>query len=301
MADFSLSFFSQVLNTQAEVRVILPTPRDGFDSESFAADRGSESFAADGGSESSATGSGSEGIATSEASGSSDSYYGDKAPFPVLYLLHGAHGNQDDWIKNTGIIRYAERFGLCVVMPSGGNSLYLDMPGGLRYFSYVTTELQALVEATFPVSREAKDRYIAGLSMGGYGSLRVALAKPERYAAVISLSGVVEVLAAADTAFKSEMRAKNWLGQALGDDPAFQKKQDLYYLYEEAVKNGSTIPPIYLACGTEDMLYAGNRRFAERMLAEGVDLTWVSDSGAHTWDYWDKHILSALQWLFPEK
>ncbi len=304
MADLTLSFYSQVLDTQAEVRIILPTPRSGFqsvekgyyspltDSSDSTADPTIDPTAANSPADPTAAGTPSDSTAASAP----------KSPaYPVLYLFHGATGNHQDWIKQTGILRYAERFGICVVMPAVGNSMYLDMPGGLRYNTFVSQELQALVEETFPVSRKPEDRYIAGLSMGGYGALRVALANPERYAAAVSLSGVVEILAVASEFEDRNSRVRQWFLQALGTDPSFHKQQDLHYLYDEALKQGLRIPPIYLACGTEDSLYPANLHFAETLLAKAAPLKWTSDPGAHTWEYWDKHILLALEWLFPEK
>lgn len=114
---------------------------------------------------------------------------------PVLYLLHGLSDDASAWTRFTSIERYAAAAGLAVVMPEVGRSMYADAPGGAAYFSYVADELPQLVAGAFRVSTRRADTFVAGLSMGGYGALKLALRRPERYAAAAALSAVVDVRA----------------------------------------------------------------------------------------------------------
>ena len=115
--------------------------------------------------------------------------------FKTLYLLHGYLGNYTDWVSGTRIQRWAEERDLAVVMPSGDNAFYVDRPvTGNNYGSFVGEELVEITRRMFPLSDKREDTFIGGLSMGGYGALRNGLKYHETFGAIISLSGVVEMM-----------------------------------------------------------------------------------------------------------
>src|SRR4051812_22076552 len=117
---------------------------------------------------------------------------GDEAP-AVLYLLHGLSDDDTIWLRRTSIERYAAPLGLAVVMPQVHRSFYTDEAYGGRYWTFVSEELPELVARFFRVSERREDTFVAGLSMGGYGALKLALRQPERFAAAASLSGALDV------------------------------------------------------------------------------------------------------------
>ena len=89
--------------------------------------------------------------------------------------------------------RYAADYGVCIVMPCGARSFYMDMKYGMKYFSYITEELQDVISEFLKVSNKREDTYIAGLSMGGYGALKAALKRPEVFCAAAGLSSVADI------------------------------------------------------------------------------------------------------------
>src|SRR4051812_23558049 len=97
---------------------------------------------------------------------------------PVLYLLHGLSDDDTIWQRRTSIERYAAPLGLAVVMPQVARSFYTDEAYGGRFWTYVSEELPALVSELFRVSTAREDTFVAGLSMGGYGALKLALRQP---------------------------------------------------------------------------------------------------------------------------
>ena len=102
----------------------------------------------------------------------------DIKPYKVLYLLHGGAGNAQDWTRFTSIERYAEEHKIAVVMPEvGGSSFYADMVHGYKYYSYLTEELPMVLNCFLPLSDRREDRFVAGLSMGGYGAFKWAFDK----------------------------------------------------------------------------------------------------------------------------
>ena len=102
---------------------------------------------------------------------------------PVVLLLHGLSGNQDSWLEGTPLEKIAAEKGFAMVLPDGRKSWYCDMKYGDQFFTYMVDELMDYVRAIFPVSKRREKTFVAGLSMGGYGALKMALARSEQFAA----------------------------------------------------------------------------------------------------------------------
>ena len=113
--------------------------------------------------------------------------------YAVLYLLHGYTGDGGDWMRLSRLERYLENKQAVAVMPDGGKGFYTDTCSGDAYWTYLSQELPQFIETNFAVSNRRERTFAAGLSMGGYGALKLALRRPERYAAAASFSGVVDV------------------------------------------------------------------------------------------------------------
>ena len=103
--------------------------------------------------------------------------------FPVVYLLHGKGNDYMSWLRYTSVERYAEEKRIAIVTFSVGNKAYMNDDMGDNYYDFLNQELPEFVEAYFPISDSPKDRYIAGLSMGGYGALLHGIENPDRYSA----------------------------------------------------------------------------------------------------------------------
>ncbi len=227
-------------------------------------------------------------------------------PYKTLYLLHGIFGNYTDWLTGTRVQRWAEERDLVVVMPSGDNSFYVDQPGGDRnYGEFIGEELVELTRAMFPLSDKREDTFIAGLSMGGYGAIRNGLKYNETFGCIAGLSSGL-VLENALTLAKGAsfiIHDRAYFESCFGDlnkalvsdmNPKFLIDQ----LSEQKKSRPSTpVPEIYLACGTEDALIESNRDLHVYLNDHHMHHTYVEDSGAHTWDYWDAHLLQVLDWL----
>jgi len=224
-----------------------------------------------------------------------DNYH---APFRVLYLLHGYSDDQTAWQRWTSIERYAEGLNLAVLMPAAQNSFYTDMLHGGKYFTFLTEELPAVAHDLFPLSIERADTFIAGLSMGGYGAFKLALSRPDRYAAAASLSGAVDIR----ELFKKHDDPGNaaWLKkiQNIFGDPEKVpgSLHDLFTLAQQVSQTG-TKPRLFQYCGTEDFLYQDNLRLRNFIRPLGFDYTYEETPGDHSWVYWDRMIQRVLEWL----
>ena len=133
---------------------------------------------------------------------------------PVLYLLHGLSDDDTIWLRRTSIERYAAELGIAVVMPQVHRSFYSDVVGGGRYWELVAEELPQIVHSSFAVSTRREDTFVAGLSMGGYGAMKLALRRPERFAAAGSLSGVLDIAALAEADDRDPLLSSVWGGES---------------------------------------------------------------------------------------
>lgn len=222
-----------------------------------------------------------------------------KKRYPVLYLLHGGGGNQDDWIRYTSIERYAEQYKIAVVMPDvSGNSFYADMAHGYPYFTYLTEELPRLVESYFPVGGCRERRFVAGLSMGGYGSLKWGLNRPEFFCYVADFSGASlitemfekEKLPGICREEENSVISRNWGSmEALAGS-----ESDTAYLLKKAASMKEKLPRLYVCIGTEDFSYEYTKSFMEYAGQLGLDIRYEEGPGEHNWDFWDPYILKYI-------
>ncbi|BDZ41747.1 esterase [Paraoerskovia sediminicola] len=225
---------------------------------------------------------------------------GEPAP-PVLYLLHGLSDDDTVWTRRTSIERYVADLGIAVVMPRVERSFYHDEAHGQRFWTFLTEELPAVVHSFFKVSQRPEDTFVAGLSMGGYGAMRWALTHPDRFAAAASLSGVL------DPAEPGLLEARGDLYDTVFDSrPVDGTDSDPLHLLRVLGRRGSDdgvapgsrgLPTLYVACGTEDGLLAGNERFLAEADRLGIPVTRDLSPGEHEWGLWDAQIQDVLRWL----
>lgn len=221
----------------------------------------------------------------------------DGKPLPTLYLLHGLSDDHTHWIRQTRLEFYARRYRLAIVMPCVNRSFYTDMKHGAKYFTFVSEELPKVMELYFPLSHEREERFAAGLSMGGYGAMKLGLLCPEKYAAVASLSGAVE------------MEADFFQHSVQKDDAFLRELTDIFGPFEEFMQSDNCLtrvaerldpakaPRMYMACGTADFLFDSNEDFVRRF-GEKFSIRYDTEEGAaHTWDFWDRQIEKVLAWL----
>ncbi|MEH1015440.1 alpha/beta hydrolase family protein [Micromonospora sp. CPCC 206060] len=212
---------------------------------------------------------------------------------PVLYLLHGLSDDHTIWLRRTSIERYVAPLGLAVVMPQVGRSFYTDEEHGNRYWTFLSEELPQLCRSFFRLSDRPSDTFVAGLSMGGYGAVKWALRHPDRFAAAASLSGVLDVAGRGPDSDRP-LDARVW-HTVFGDRPVGGSDDDVLHLLDTA--DPARIPPLYLACGTEDFLYDDNVRFSTAARERGLPVTVGFGPGDHDWAYWDRTVRDVLAWL----
>ena len=197
--------------------------------------------------------------------------FDEKKAYPFLYLLHGAGDNQDAWLSTE----------MSYGMPSGGNAaaiaaryvknggtpMIIVMPDAqLTFYSgnfetYFHEELMPEVERAYKFSGK---RAIAGLSMGGYGTLYHALKYPEKFTYGYAMSPAVA---------------------------------DWFTTLIDAQSSKSVFPPFTIEVGTEDTTVnnAESEALANYMKDNGLQCEWIARAGIHYWTFWQECLPKALQ------
>lgn len=238
----------------------------------------------------------------------------EEKPYKTLYLLHGIFGNYTDWVTGTAIARWAEEKDLAVVMPSGDNMFYIDQPDSHNYYGeFIGCELVELTRKMFPLSRQREDTFIGGLSMGGFGALRNGLKYAQTFSRIIGLSSALIAdeleLRTDDTPFFIESRSYAQtvfgnLSEAVHSDknPGWLAGEVARLVggpegQARAADVPGELPEIYLACGREDSLLEKNIKMRDKLIDFGYKVTYEDAPGGHDWDFWNRQIKRALDWL----
>ena len=201
--------------------------------------------------------------------------------FPVLYLLHGYGNDYKAWLRYTSIERYAEEHRIAVVTFSCHNKAYLNTPNGENFYDFLNEELPEFVENYFPISDRPEERYIAGLSMGGYGALLHGLQHPERYSAIGAMSPAVPE--------KDAPQEDRW-----------PMRTDLYAVTRHALEEQQRLPDLFMCIGSKDFLYARVTTYCQTFRPQwhGSRFRYDDLPGyEHEFAIWDREIQEFLAWI----
>ena len=209
-------------------------------------------------------------------------------PWAVFYLLHGLSDDHTIWMRRTSIERYVAGLPLAVVMPDGGRGWYTNAAEGYAYEDDLVKDVVGLVDRTFPVRAERAGRCIGGLSMGGYGAVKVGLKHHDMFASVNSHSGAVgfpRLDPDKPPPFGAEFT------RIFGKSPR-GGREDPYAIVEQ-VDHGK-LPALRIDCGTEDFLLEQNRGFHKHLESLHIAHEYQEFPGGHEWPYWEKHVEETL-------
>ena len=219
-----------------------------------------------------------------------------KARYPVLYLLHGAHGHFGDWLKNTPdkqlVQRLADQYNLIIVNPEGkAASFYLDSPVSpdSQFETYLTKEVLPKIDQTYRTVADRRGRVIAGLSMGGHGALYLSARHPDLYCAAGSMSGALD-LRNINRKLSPEAAAERaqFFAPIIGsekENPDRFVANSVVSLVELMQRNNL---PLVIDCGVDDGLLEINREVHRRLLYNHTPHEYIERPGGHTWPYWQR-------------
>lgn len=224
-----------------------------------------------------------------------NSYAKSKSNFPVLYLLHGAYGHFNDWLKKTpnkNVVKdLADQYNIIIVMPEGETfSFYIDSPVNQesQFETYITQEVIQKIDATYRTIANKNGRVITGLSMGGHGALYLSSKHPELFCAAGSMSGAVDLNYMLTP--EGIERTKMLFGPILGDEVLSPAAYKRYAVMDkiDAIKENKL--PLYIDCGVDDFLIENNRELHRRLVYNKISHDYTERPGAHTWEYWDNSL-----------
>lgn len=213
-------------------------------------------------------------------------------PLALVILLHGVYGSHWVWAMKAGVHRTAQRLidekqikPLALAMPSDG--LYGDGSGylphsGRDYEKWIVEDVPAAVRDGFPELRfDEKSMFIAGLSMGGFGAMRLGAKYPQRFRGFAGHSSITE------------------LGQMsqFVEEPLSAYKQpdsDDGSVLAQMLINKKKLAPFRFDCGLDDNLLNANRTLHQKLLENDVSHEYDEFPGGHEWPYWEKHIERTL-------
>jgi len=217
---------------------------------------------------------------------------------PVVYLLHGGGGEFRDWSNYSDVSKYALR-GLILVMPDGSSSYYVNAVGRPqdKYEDYLVHDLVSDVEGRFPAKTGRANRAIAGVSMGGFGAVMMALRHPEMF---VFAGGISSALDVPERRF-SLRRVGQWWGFRKIFGPMGSRERvarDPFVLVRSTgLSDARATPYMYLTAGEQEALLGPNRRFAALLKERGFAYEFHVLPGGHDWQEWDAQIPGCFESL----
>jgi len=231
--------------------------------------------------------------------------------YPVLYLLHGGGDDQTAWIQFGEMQRIVDKAiedgkiaPMIVAMPDAEMTFYMNnATGKYQYEDFFIKEFMPHIEKMYRCRAEKEYRAVAGLSMGGFGSLLYSLHHPELFSACAALSAGIRT----DEQIK-EMPHADYLRRyrsAMGDIKEgdnritdFWNQNSILYLMQHLPENQKNAVRFYLDCGDDDqLLYTGNTLLHVLMRDQKIPHEFRMRDGGHTWEYWRTGLPDALQFI----
>lgn len=188
--------------------------------------------------------------------------FDENTAYPILYLLHGAGDDQSAWLDKGNAMQIAARY-----VKNGGTPMIIVMPDAQMTFymgefeSYFHEELLPTVESKYKFNGK---RAVAGLSMGGFGTLYHALKYPGKFT----------------------------YGYAMSPATA-----DWFPTLVDAQSNKKVFPPFTIEVGEQDTTVdnAASKSLADYMKSNGLSVEWISRPGIHYWQFWQECLPKALK------
>ena len=237
-------------------------------------------------------------------------YNSSERSYPVVYLLHGYTDDNTGWLQFGEINRLADKAiaegtipPMIIVMPNGDSSFYINSYDGKeKYEDFFVTEFMPAVEKTYRIKGEKKYRGVAGLSMGGYGTLIYTMKHPELFtagaalsAAVFDDSAIIQMPAGFYEAAFGPLFGRGLKG---GEriTAAFNANSPLKIVAARSAEDLKKVR-YWIDCGDDDGLSKGNCLLHIALADRKVPHEFRVRDGAHTWTYWRTGIIDGLAFI----
>jgi enterochelin esterase-like enzyme len=239
-----------------------------------------------------------------------EGYETNQRNYPVTYLLHG-HGDSDDgWIQFGEINRLADAAikegkiaPMIIVTPDGFKSFYMNAAdGSMNYEDFFIKELIPHIEKTYKVKSDKRFRGIAGLSMGGYGSLLYALKYPDLFVAAAPLSAAIWTNN--DYENMQDSRYNSYFAGPIGKNLKGKERltpnwyaNSIFSLIDKKTPEELSAVKYWIDCGDDDFLTLGNTQLHIALTNKKVAHEFRMRDGDHNWTYWRNNVIEALSFI----
>ncbi|MCR5836685.1 MAG: hypothetical protein K6G88_09260 [Lachnospiraceae bacterium] len=219
----------------------------------------------------------------------------------TVYFLHGVLSDAQNVLDNLDLQKYANQYNTAFVIPSCGNSFYIDHGHAFgNYGRFVGNELVSVTRQKFGLSNAREDTCIAGFSMGGYGAIRNGLKYYNNFGSIIAMSPACLYEKSAPKLSETQFA---FFKKVFFDD-VFKEKtvpgpfdENYKFLLEKLISEKKPVPNIYMTCsGEEDLLMMADE-FSQYLNEMGVEHKYVVGNGAHDWKQWTGVFADAMEWL----
>lgn len=225
--------------------------------------------------------------------------YSETRDLPIVILLHGVYGNHWVWMNMGGVHNVYDRLRankdadnsideMLLVMPEDGSyyagSGYLPLSNGYDFERWIMEDMLETVIKKVPSASEKSRLYITGLSMGGYGALRLGAKYANTFSGISAHSAITNIK-------EMSLFVKEDLSIYHCEDP---HETDALYWFK---RNKQHLPPTRMDCGEDDELYAGNVQFSQLLKDARIDHTFLTSTGGHEWPYWHRMVEHSLRFF----
>ena len=231
--------------------------------------------------------------------------------YPVVYLLHGYTDDHTGWVQFGEIQHYADKGisegiipPMIIVMPNGDSSWYINSYDGKEnYEDFFIKEFIPSIEKSYRIKSKKMYRGIAGLSMGGYGTLIYSIKYPELFAAAAPLSAGIfddDAMAAMPDDVWEQRSFPKLFGPGLKGKARLNKAWYNYSVLKMVeTRSADKLNKVryWIDCGDDDFLTKGNCLLHIALTEKKVPHEFRVRDGAHSWSYWRKGITDALQFI----
>jgi S-formylglutathione hydrolase FrmB len=232
------------------------------------------------------------------------SYEASQREYPVLFFLHGANENERRWSTRGLTDLMLDRMVMAgdigefiVAVPFGANSFYTNSVNGERWADMVIDEFIPMIESRTRALGTRRGRAISGISMGGYGALKLAMENPEMFGSVSAHSAML--LDGFESAEIDPRRAQLYLSLF---DSIFGISDNLdYWDLNNPLRMARELDTldtlaIYFDCGTEDEygFFTGAQQLHDILQERGIEHEFHLYPGTHGWDYARQHTQESL-------
>lgn len=218
----------------------------------------------------------------------------------TLLWLHGYKERSKDILAKSNLEHLAEQYQIAIILPDVPDTYYLNQMWNECYTEdFLILEFLPAMYKKYHLPHQRQNIYIAGISMGGFGSLLLGSHHSGLFGKIVSISGafIIDDILIGNPEIIGSPNNLPHFQKLFGDFSTLDSYEKNPSAAARQALEKSQLPPIYLACGTEDLLYTRNLKLRNLLLKLGADVTWTEACGNHNWNLFNDVLADIFNWL----